>query len=362
MKGKPEKRKKTMQSMKTTAATLTTLALLGATLANAGTAAEYLLNALDEAGEGGITLAPGVTLGVALEVEASYARQNGESESDAALATFEVGLEAALAPGVVGKATLLWEEDDTDPIDLDSAVIELGGTEAVPLVLSAGRMFVPFGVFNSFLISDPLTQELGETRQSAVGLGYGTERFSVWIGGFSGELETSGDLENGVLAVTLAPLECLALGGSLITDLGESRNLSDALNEVLRAGGDYDGSAGFSLHFLIDCAPVTLAVEYLGATGSLKWRDADDVETKARPQAWHVDLAYALNDVWTLALRYEGSREYNEEEVPEHQFGGGVSWQANACTTVSVEYLAGRFGADDAGTRHLATTQLAVAF
>jgi len=34
--------------------------------------------------------------------------------------------------------------------------------------LTAGQLYVPFGAFETGLISDPLTLEIGETRESTV--------------------------------------------------------------------------------------------------------------------------------------------------------------------------------------------------
>ena len=88
----------------------------------------------------GLQLAPGVTLGILAEVEATYEKIGDEETTDANVATFEAALEAQPIEGVRGIAALFWEEGDADSLDVDAAYIELGGVEACPLTLSAGRM------------------------------------------------------------------------------------------------------------------------------------------------------------------------------------------------------------------------------
>ena len=85
----------------------------------------------------GLQLAPGVTLGILAEVEATYEKIGDEETTDANVATFEAALEAQPIEGVRGIAALFWEEGDADSLDVDAAYIELGGVEACPLTVSA---------------------------------------------------------------------------------------------------------------------------------------------------------------------------------------------------------------------------------
>ena len=66
-------------------------------------------------------------------------------------------------------------------IVVDGAVITLGNTEKNPVYLAAGKMAVPFGNYETQMISDPLTLEIGETAEDALQLG-------VEAGGFYGSV------------------------------------------------------------------------------------------------------------------------------------------------------------------------------
>ena len=235
---------------------------------------EYLLDALETSGEEGLSLAPGVDVGVVLEIEGSFLNQGEEDSSDVTLATFELGIEAALMPGVGGVVALLWEEDDTEPLDLDVGTIHLGGTETIPVVLSAGKMYVPFGMYNSMMISDPMTLELGETRETAVGLAYENDLITVWAGAFSGDISKVKRVENAVAAFAVSPIEILTVGAGYITDLGESDGLTEGINEVLEAEGSYDKSAGFNVFVTLNLDPFFVEAEYL--FGTFKADGVDD--------------------------------------------------------------------------------------
>ena len=120
-----------------------------------------------------------ITLSGLLEAEAGYnrfepdrANEPDDEDSNITLSTFELGLDAELNRHVSGHALVLWEEDDTEPVDLDEGFITFTGTEEIPAYLHAGKLYVPFGVYDTVFISDPFTLELGETRKSAVFAGY----------------------------------------------------------------------------------------------------------------------------------------------------------------------------------------------
>ncbi len=325
----------------------------GMTLALAGSAA----------GEWeGMKLAPGVGLGVLVEVEASYDKQGDEDRSDVNVSTFEVGLDAQPMEVLRGEAALLWEEGESDSLDVDVAFVEVGGTEAMPVTVSAGRMYLPFGAFNSFMISDPLTLELGETRETSATLFGEWMGFTAWIGAFAGERDDAEDIQNAAAALTWSPMEGLTLGVSALSDLGEGGGYLDDFNDMLATGGRVEKAAGISAFLLIERGDWSLSAEYLGATEKLEWTEAEGETTSVRPQAWHVDMAYALNESWRAAVRYEGSKEFKAVDMPEHQGGAALFWQVNPFATLGAEYLYGIFEAENTDERHLATVQLALEF
>lgn len=310
----------------------------------------------------GIELAPGVGVGMRVEVEAAFEKQGSDESSDVNLATFEVGLEAELMKGVRGETSVLWEEGERNSLEVDTAVLTLGGTEDIPLAVSAGRMYLPFGAFNSLMVSDPLTLELGETRETAVAMNGEWMGFEAWVGAFTGELDDADDIAKGAAALIWRPIKQLALGVSGLSHMGEGGGYVDDFNDILADGGAYKDAAGVSAFLLLELNPVTIAAEYLGAVEDMKWTDAEGQTTSARPQTWHLDVAWAVADNWCAAVRYEGSKEFKPDEMPEHQGGVAVFWQINTFATLGLEYLYGTFDADDVDDHQQLTAQLALEF
>ena len=316
-----------------------------------------------------------------VEVEASYSDQGSEESSDLALATFELDLESRLAEGVSVYGVLLWEEDDTEPIDLDEGYVVVGGAEVgTPLFLKAGKMYVPFGAFNTWLVSDPLVQELGETRESAVIAGCELEQVTIQAGAFNGDLDDADDedrLDDLVAVVQITPVDGVEIGAYWISDIGESDGLQDELEDAVAGTPDrivvgedgrpaveagspgvpYDEVDGAGGYISLALGPAAIEAEYLTALDDF---DAGLLgDKKVKPSAWNVELAYTLAEKWTLSARYEGSDDFLD--FPEDQYGGAVSWSISDNLALAVEYLHGEF-AGDVDSRDLVTAQLAVTY
>jgi len=100
-----------------------------------------------------------------MEVEyGSSEDYSGTSSSDVALATVELAFDAKVAKDVKMHVGLLHEEDDT-PLEVDEGYIDMALGSAN---LQVGQMYVPFGSYETNVLSDPLTLEIGETRESAL--------------------------------------------------------------------------------------------------------------------------------------------------------------------------------------------------
>ena len=78
--------------------------------------------------------------------------------SDMILATVELAIDAEINENVSGHILLLYEEDDTEEFTVDEGVITV--TSSYGLSLSAGKMYVPFGVFTPTLSQTPLRLNL----------------------------------------------------------------------------------------------------------------------------------------------------------------------------------------------------------
>lgn len=127
----------------------------------------------------------------ALELEADYLKDyDGKSSSDLVVATAFLAVEKQLQTNLVAGMSFLYEEDDT-PFDLDEAYLSYGLNNA--FAVTGGQIYLPFGQYQTSVISDPLTLELGETLATAAMLTYAKDDYELHAYIFRGNSNTDGD-------------------------------------------------------------------------------------------------------------------------------------------------------------------------
>jgi len=325
-----------------------------------------------------LSAAKELELSATLEVTAGWTKQGDDKDFDVNFDTAEIDLGGKVSDRLSVAVALLYEEGED--LCFDVAEFEYEFERAEGVVLHGGLLYLPFGTFETALISDPLTLELGEISAASAGLKWGNDVFEAGAYVFGGELK--GDLEDytddpddaGYAAFAkLAPAEGLSFSAAFLSDIGEA-GLRDAIADLYDDLSKEAEKEGLDVPWSYDGAPaVNLAVvaELDALTASAEWVAAlDDLEIcgeeAGKPQAWAVDLAWAVADDWTLACRYEGSKDFLPEEMPETQLAAGAEWAFDEHASVALEYAWGRFEKDEEGERpddrHMVTGKLAVTF
>lgn len=308
-------------------------------------------------------LASGLELSGAWEVEYGQGEDfAGDSSSDVVAATFGLGMDAQINSKVNAHALFLFEEDDTEPLDTDEAFIDvdLGGA-----TLTAGRMYVPFGVFESNLVSDPFTLEIGETRESAI-------MFSVENEGLYGSVYTyNGDSSDGsddtvnqsggqigfvsegnvFFDVSASFISSITDAESLTTiiDAGDS-SPDDGVAEV----DDYVSGTAFSA--LLGFGDFTVIAEQVAAN--------DKINGGAQPTATNLEVGFDAG-VGSFAVGLQ-STEDSAGELPETRTAAAFSTEIEKNTSLAFEiamdedYSTGDGGTGDSATSF--TVQLAAEF
>lgn len=299
------------------------------------------------------------TLSGLIEAEASLVHiEGGDEEDDLRLCTLQIGLDAEFTPWLGGHIIGLWEEDDTEPMVVDEAVISLtspwqlgGQTPALHL----GRQYLPFGRFESVMISDPLTLDLGETHTTAAVLALDGERWSASLGTFDGSVDDGDDrLDSWLLAIEATPREGVTLGASWISDLAES----DAA--LVQDEGSYgDEVPGWSAFVALAHGNFGLNAEYLAAVDRFEDEQVAFGEdlTGRRPQAWNLEFSWQATEQLQLAARYEEADDY---QADVRRYGATASYGLCDYALLAVEYL--HADAIDEEPSHTLTAQLAVEF
>ncbi len=307
-----------------------------------------------------------------LEVEASYQRTKPQSGSDSSesnlnLSTAEIFFEAQFNKYAKGVLHFLWEQGETEPVDLDEGFILLGDTGDLPAYLMAGRIYPAVALFETNMVSDPVTKNIFETQATAAEVGYNGEWFSLGGGLYNSSLhETGDDPDNNI--------NTFYLQAGLQTPEGALGDLSLQLHAAYTnniAGGNFlsdniEGSrveslvGGWSASLLAEYKWLSFIFEYMGALDDFKAGELGfSGSAQARPAAWYLEAALTPITDWTFALRYEATSDLFNQE-PEKQWGATVSWQFLPDTSLSLEYLRGDY--EDDSSRDLVTSKLAVAF
>ena len=324
--------------------------------------------------EEGIKWFENITLSGAIEVEAGFEKidyndpaTKDEDSSDIVVSTVEVGIDAAIAKHLYGHILFKYEEDDT-PFEVDEAIISIKGEDVVPLYLNAGQLYVPFGNFESHMISDPVTLELGETRESAVVAGFANNWLDISAGVFNGDIDETGEddkIESYVTgAVFTLPEDtisgfALSAGASYISNIGDS----DSLQEDIAAGpgtvNDY--VAGHSAFISISALDrFFFNAEYLTAADEFEAGELSfDGGQKFKPSTWYAELAVGVIDDLEIAVRYEASDDCGDF-LQEKRYGVAVTYGLFENTSLGLEYLSGKFKNND--ETDVVTAQLAIEF
>ncbi len=301
-----------------------------------------------------------------IEVEASYTDDyDGARTSDLDLTNVEIGIEAGLNDMVAGFAVLKWEEDGEEGVFVDEGGITLGNLEALHYQITAGKLYVPFGVFETNMISDPLTLELGEVREGAVTIDLSGAGFHGSIFAFNSDVTKTGKADDMVDSWGLS-LGYQFAGDSFSADIiaGYISNLnaSGGFSETLDTVEDY--TAGATGSIIVGIADFSFVGEYLAALDDDYLADSND-----QPATWNVEVSYRfmVNDhAASVALGYQGTREAAFLGLPEERWLVSANYEITTELSIAVElsqdddYAINKGGSGE--TAESVLCQLALAF
>lgn len=310
---------------------------------------------------------------------------NNENSSDIALATVEVAVMAGINDWVEGGALFLYEEDETE-LSVDEGFITIRNQEKTPFYLKAGKMVVPFGNYQSVMISDPLTLEIGETHETAVLAGFASRGFDVNLYGFKGDtMESAADdrvTHFGVFGAYTKEFEKFSVdvGAGYLSSLMDSDGLSGFLTEKEETIPETSGLllerapfvGGFTAHGIFCVGPVTVTAEYVGAVEEyeLDYMDAGgSPETISfQPKAYTLEADYSFNvfekEVFS-GIAYQRTDEMGGT-LPEVRYLVCTGAEIFKNTSLALEYAHDDdYDVEDGGTDEVAdrvTAKLAIIF
>lgn len=199
------------------------------------------------------------------------------TENSIAASTVELGLSKQVNDMVSAEMSLLYEGATTD---IDVAAITIS-PKGAGWNIKTGQFYVPFGSFESNMISDPLTLGMAETRANALQLGYEKSGFGVSAYVASGltSLDT-----NGYHVSYSYESDSVNFG----LDLGMTNDLGNSSGIQGLANVPTDQVIGQSLSTRIEGAGVSLIYETILSDAAFTTGDL----TGLQPTATNIELAY----------------------------------------------------------------------
>ena len=290
-----------------------------------------------------------VEIGGKIELElASEMPAEGDGSTELGVGKAELAIGAAIDDEFSGEIVV----KESDGIVLDGATLtyDAGGG----LSATGGLQGLPFGVYDTNLISDPLTKQLAETGDVALVLGSEADQLTWSLFAFDGDNAPEGeDNIAGFGAAIGFAVEGdgseFGLDLSWINHFGDTDTLGDVASFTDQVAGVAASARG-------RIGPASLLIETVTALDTLEAE-----EFGAQPSAWMVEAAYDFslgNRDATAAVSIQGTDEAEAAELAETLMLLGFSVGLSEGVGIGLEWAQsegyGADGADDAITVQLA--------
>lgn len=311
-----------------------------------------------------------------------YDKANNTDITDQS-SNIELGLEANLSPWAKAKFLMVYEVNDKDRYELNwnDALVTFGNSEVSPFSLSLGRTTVPFGAFETMMITDPYTLDMGETIVGTVMLNYEAENgLFAKAYAFNKRINDRRDnsLNNGGFQIGYnkeTEERSINAGLGWMANIGGTNGIRDTLRDsggfnedgvgpfALGGGRMRHDVPGIALHLVAKQGPITLIGEYIGATqGFDTTNELGFGSHGAKPAALNLEAGYTwdsglLGKETTLAVGYQKTWEALDLGLPEERVALGLSVGVYKHTTLKLEWANDRaYGSSKVGNATLGNT------
>ena len=316
----------------------------------------------------------GVTIGGVAEVEMTNTEAfSGGDTSDITLAKVEFFVDTQPHEYLATHVQMLYEDDGTETISLDEAFATLGNTEKFPLYLQAGKWAGPFGGFDTDMSSDPLTKNMGETKEAAVLVGAVHDGLVLEGYLYNGDTQKAGQSNKidqfGASLGYGGEQNGVSYNGGIgyINNIADSDGLTDALGGNSTALSKY--VPGAEIHADVSFSNLTLRAGYMTALNAFKAGEVAFNGQGAKPVAWNLEAAYTLPVMGkdtTFAATVQGTREARALSLPEIRYGAAVTVAIVDHFSITGEYLHDEdYSVSEGGTGnsgHTATLKIAAEY
>ncbi len=298
-----------------------------------------------------------VTISGLIEVQAINTQYDErDATGDIIVADSELNISARMNELVTAVVGFQYKEGKV-PLEMDISTITLSPDES-NWFITGGRQYLPFGRYKTNLISDTLTFMLGEINESALIVGVENEGLVGSVYFFNGANNNSSNLGFD-LSYTKEPY---GFSLSYLDNLPETNLFGEGL-------GIDEKYAGVAASGYVTLEPITIIVEYLGASREIHPAIVSVNGKAATPETWNIEVGSRLtimDQPAMVSLAYQGSNEAVELDLPKSRLMAGLGVELVKDTTLSFELSQDQnYGITDGGNDEKSQTfkaQLAVKF
>lgn len=241
-------------------------------------------------------------------------------------------------------------EVNKDRVILDQGLVTLGNLDQYPLYATVGDYYMPFGRYNSYMVSDSLPKLLGGTKAKAVSVGWANtntlngnvflmEKNVAVSGGerpgqnnpWGASVDVSKKINNFKLNTSLSYVNSMA-NGVLIAS-GVCNKSSDG---GCYSVGSKDSPAADAI-VTVGYGPFEVSADYLTAINDMTLNTS-----KVKPAASHLEARYLFKTLGRnsdVAVSYGETKHIADLPLPSKQYGATYSVAINDYITTDLEYV-----------------------
>lgn len=326
----------------------------------------------------------------------------GNTKAGINLSDAELDVYAQVNPWVLGFVDFSWEDSlpaayriARDNVFVDKAFVTIGDLTATPWYASLGQLYVPFGQYSSYMISDPVTKLLARTQARSMVLGYRPQNGDgVFAASYVFQSNTRDNAKSADGGVNLGyEFDHDGVSGKLA--VGAIANIADAQGMQMSVAPSNTPFTGFGtsssteqiykavpavdVHGSLNIDHYSFIAEYVDSTTDFDPRAMTFNGKGARVSAGHVEAAYNFH--WhgkpgSFSVSYGYTQEALALFLPRDRYMAALNYSFWRNTVASVEFrhdvqYAGSNRASGAGSAvfgpqhkylNLATVQFGVFF
>ncbi|QLH41467.1 MAG: LbtU family siderophore porin [Coxiellaceae bacterium] len=259
--------------------------------------------------------------------------------------------DAPLPSNVLGTGDVV----NNSRVKVQRGFLTIGNLDRLPVYFSVGQMYAPYGQYSTQMLSNPITESIGQVNQRMALLGLSKSGFYGSVYGFSGSTQPSGSntINNGGLNLGIKhsfKRFTADVGGGYILNIADSLGMQNT-------GASFPNFFGFSatseteviqhsvpganLHGSIATGPYTFIGEYIGTTKTFSFSDLSFNNRGARPEAMHFEAQRDF-DIFTkptvISIAFDKSWQALGLNLPQYSYTADINTSIWKNTIETLEF------------------------